>query len=95
MLLAAASPFLASLLAQAGNSTCISLPSSSSSLVSSLIASLVGGQVFTEEEEQLAAVLGIKSQMRRDDTKLNNSGGVAVQNFQTKITEKQKDHFFL
>lgn len=89
MLLAAASPFLASLLAQAGSSTCISLPSSSSSLVSSLIASLVRGQVFTEEEERLAAVLGIKCQMRRVDTKLK-SGGEVMQNFQNKAIEKQK-----
>ena len=89
MLLAAASPFLASLLAQAGSSTCISLPSSSSSLLSSLIASLVGGQVFTEEEERLAAVLGIKCQMRRVDTKLK-SGGEVMQNFQNKTIEKQK-----
>ena len=40
----------------------------------------------------MAAVLGIKSQMRRDDTKLNKSGGVVAQSFQTKITEKQKEN---
>ena len=76
---------------QAGSSTCISLPSSSSTTISSLIASLVGGQVFTEEEEHLAAVLGIKSQMRSYDTKLNKSNCVVAQSIQTKITEKQKE----
>ena len=38
----------------------------------------------------MAAVLGIKSQMRRDKY-INKSGGVLVQSFQTKITEKQKE----
>ena len=75
-LLAASSPFLASLLSQAflspanllfvliwflsqaGSSPCISLPCSPS-LLSSLITSLVNGQVFGEEQEQLASLLGI------------------------------------
>ena len=77
-LLAAASPFLASLLSQAflspanllfvliwfwfpsqaGSSPCISLPCSPS-LLSSLITSPVNGQVFGEEQKQLASFLGI------------------------------------
>ena len=46
-------------LVQAGNSPCISIPSSSSSLITSFVTSLVSGQAFNEEEHLLASLLCI------------------------------------
>ena len=46
-------------LVQAGNSPCISIPSSSSSLITSFVTSLFSGQAFNEEEHLLASLLCI------------------------------------
>ena len=73
-LLAAISPYLASLLSQAGASPCISLPSSSSSLISSFITSLVSGQVFDKEEQLLASLLGIDKQSWKSGRTLDQPG---------------------
>ena len=57
---------------QAGNFPCISVPCSSS-LLSSLITSLVNGQVFGEEQQELASLLGISNcnQMTKNESKSN------------------------
>ena len=72
---------------QAGNFPCISLPCSSS-LLSSFITSLVNGQAFGEEQQQLASLLGINKQIWKSETKPKTPGG--EQGFQIDFVKKKK-----
>ena len=58
---------------QAGASPCISLPCSSSSLISSLIASLLIGKPLGKEEQDLASILGINNQGSKSESKPKDS----------------------
>ena len=59
---------------QAGASPCISLPCSSSSLISSFITSLVSGQGFDKEQQLLASLLGIDKQSWKSGRTLDQPG---------------------